>query len=66
MEENEKKQQVDLAIVLGYIAVKDLATTEKKVAVLTKLGYSNKDMGRICDSSDGVIKTLKSKVKKVG
>lgn len=65
MEEIEKSQpQVDLAIVLGYIAIKDLTTTEKKVAVLTQLGFSNKDMVKICGTTDNVIKTLKSKIKK--
>jgi hypothetical protein len=64
MDQNEKSQQVDLAIVLGFIATKDLATTEKKVAVLTQLGYSNPDMAKICGTTDKVIKTLKSKVKK--
>lgn len=64
MDEIEKASQVDLAVVLGYIATKDLTTTEKKVAILTKLGYSNKDMVKICGTTDKVIRTLKSKVKK--
>jgi hypothetical protein len=64
MDQIDKPLQVDLAIVLGFIATKDLATTEKKVAVLTQLGYSNQDMARICGTTDGVIKTLKSKLKK--
>lgn len=64
MNEKEKLPQVDLALVLGYIATKDLTTTEKKVAVLTQLGFSNKDMAKICDTTDKVISTLKSKVKK--
>lgn len=64
MDQNEKSSQADLAVVLGYIATKDLATIEKKVAVLTQLGYSKKDMTMICGTTDKVIKTLKSKVKK--
>ena len=55
---------VDLAIVLGYIASKDLPTTEKKVSVLAGLGYSNKEMAQICGTTEGVVKTLKSKVTK--
>jgi hypothetical protein len=36
--DNEQNQTtVDLALVLGYIAIKDLTTTEKKVTVLTQL-----------------------------
>jgi DNA-binding CsgD family transcriptional regulator len=64
MEDNEKAQSVDLALVLGYIAIKDLTTTEKKVAVLTQLGYSNADMAKICGTAETVIRTLKSKVRK--
>jgi hypothetical protein len=64
MDEIEKASQVDLAVVLGYIATKDFASTEKKVAILIQLGYSNKDMVKICGTNDNVIKTIKSKVKK--
>jgi len=64
MKGNDKSAQVDLALVLGYLATKDLATTEKKVAVLAQLGYCNKDMAKICGTTDKVIATLKSKVKK--
>ncbi len=69
MGKNDTEQNqttVDLALVLGYIASKDLATTAKKVAVLTQLGFSNADMMKICGASATVIKTLKSKVKKGG
>lgn len=44
MPETEKPTQVDLAIVLGYIAVKDIKRLDKKVTVLTQLGFTNKDM----------------------
>ena len=64
MKENEKSHGVDLSLVLGYIATKDLVTTEKKVAVLAQLGYSNSDMAKICGTNESVIRTLKSKVKK--
>jgi hypothetical protein len=62
--EVEKIDSVDIALVLGYIATKDLATVEKKIAVLSQLGYSNTDMAKICGKTSGVIKTLKSKLKK--
>jgi hypothetical protein len=66
MEDIEKSEQVDLAIVLGYIAVKDLNTLDKKVAVLTQLGFTNKDMARICGTTDNVIRAIKSKIRKKG
>jgi hypothetical protein len=55
---------VSLALVLGYIATKDLSTIEKKIAVLMQLGYSNSDMARICNTTDKVIRNTKPKVKK--
>jgi hypothetical protein len=61
-----KDQSIDIALVLGYIATKDLATVEKKIAILNQLGYSNIDMAKICGKTPGVIKTLKSKLKKGG
>ena len=64
MAEADKLPRLDITIVLGYIATKDLPTTEKKVAILAQLGYLNKDMAKICGTSDSVIKTLKSKAKK--
>lgn len=64
MKENDKDSAVDLSVVLGYIAIKDLQTTEKKVAVLTQLGFSNNTMAKICGTSPMVVKTLKSRVKK--
>lgn len=64
MENKEKELISQLTIVLGYIAVKDLVTVEKKVLVLDQLGYNNKDMAIICGATIGVIKTLKSRLKK--
>jgi DNA-binding CsgD family transcriptional regulator len=64
MKDNSHNETVNLALVLGYIATKDLTTTEKKVGVLAQLGYSNIEMSKICGTSSKVIKTLKSKVKK--
>lgn len=59
-------QSVDVAIVLGFIATKDLVTAEEKIAVLTQLGYSNADMARICGKTSDVVKTLKSRIKRGG
>ena len=64
MNKSDIPSSVDIPLVLGYIATKDLATTEKKVAVLSQLGFSNLDMAKICGTTPGVIKTLKSKAKK--
>lgn len=53
-----------LALVFGYIAVKELGRLEDKIAVLTRLGYGNEEMAKICDSTPGAVKTLKSSIKK--
>ena len=58
------KPDVDLAIVLGYIAVKDLPTQDKKISVLTQLGFSTKDMAKIIGTNEQVVRTIKSKIKK--
>ncbi len=60
----EQRQTVDLAIVLGYIATKELDSAEKKVEVLMELGYSNEDMAKICGTTSHVIRALKSKIKR--
>ena len=64
MAKSDDSASINMALVLGYIATKDLATTEKKVAVLTLLGFSNPDMAKICGTNDKVIRTIKSKVKR--
>ena len=53
-----------LALVFGYIAVKDLQRTEDRVGVLTRLGYGNAEIASICDTSPAVVRTLKSMAKK--
>jgi len=50
-----------LALVFGYIAVKDLQRLEDRVAVLNRLGYGNTEMALICDTTPGSIATLKSR-----
>jgi hypothetical protein len=64
MANNEKTEPVDLVLVLGYVATKDLATIENKIAVLMQLGYSNVDMTKICGTTAQVVRNVKSKVKK--
>ena len=50
-----------LALVFGYIAVKDLQRLEDRIAVLSRLGYGNTEMALICDTTPGSISTLKSR-----
>lgn len=55
-----------LALVFGYIAVKDLGKKEEWVAVLSRLGYGNPEIATICDSTPAAVATWKSHLKKQG
>ena len=51
-------------MVFGYIAVKDLVKKEDWVAVLSRLGYGNREIATICDTTPAAVATWKSSVKK--
>lgn len=53
-----------LALVLGYIAVKDLERREDRISVLSRLGYGNKEIALICDTTPQTIAVMKSNLKK--
>lgn len=53
-----------LALVFGYIAVKELQRLEDRVAVLSRLGYGNAEMATICDTSPASVATMKHRVSK--
>ena len=53
-----------LALVFGYIAVKELQRLEDRIVVLSRLGYGTAEIAAICDTSPAVVATLKSMAKK--
>jgi hypothetical protein len=53
-----------LALVFGYIAVKELQRLEDRIDILTRLGYGNVEIARICGHNPAVIATVKSRLKK--
>lgn len=55
-EENELSR---LLTVMGYIAVKDSNSISEKVSILEMLGFTNKEMAKICGTTDGTIKVQK-------
>lgn len=55
-----------LALVFGYIAVKELQRLEDRIAVLDRLGYGNAEIATICGTTAATVRTLKSKSKKKG
>lgn len=53
-----------LALVFGYIAIKDLQRLEDRVRVLDRLGYGNQEIARICDTTPLTVAVRKSGLKK--
>jgi DNA-binding CsgD family transcriptional regulator len=53
-----------LALVFGYIAVKDLQRLEDRVRVLVRLGYGNQEIARICDTTPMTVAVKKSGLKR--
>ena len=53
-----------LALVFGYIAVKDLTRLEDRVRVLARLGYGNEEIALICDTTPGTVAVRKSLLKR--
>ncbi len=53
-----------LALVFGYIAIKELTRLEDRVRVLSQLGYGNQEIARICDTTPGTVAVQKTGLKK--
>jgi hypothetical protein len=53
-----------LALVFGYIAVKDLQRLEDRVRVLDRLGYGNQQIATICDRTPLAVAVTKSRLKR--
>jgi len=53
-----------LALVFGYIAVKDLQRTDDRIRVLTRLGYGNQEIAAICGTTPKTVGVRKSELKK--
>lgn len=52
-----------LALVFGYLAVKDLGSISDQVRVLSRLGYGNQEMATICDTTTNTVAFYKSTAK---
>jgi DNA-binding CsgD family transcriptional regulator len=50
-----------LALVFGYIAIKELRRLEDRVDVLSRLGYGNMEIAQICGTTTNTVAVLKSK-----
>ncbi len=49
-----------LAVIFGYIAVKELPRLEDRIAVLDRLGYGNAEIAKICNSSLAKVRALRT------
>jgi hypothetical protein len=63
-EKAEDQTLPSLALVFGYIAVKELQRLEDRVRVLSRLGYGNQEIARICDTTPLTVAVMKSGLKK--
>jgi hypothetical protein len=52
-----------LALVFGYIAVKELQNIADRVVVLSRLGYGNVEMAKICGTTPAAVATMKHRAK---
>jgi DNA-binding NarL/FixJ family response regulator len=66
MKDTDQVEQRWLPNVLGYLAVKDLATLEERVEVLARLGYANKDIAKICGTTPLSVSVRKANLNKRG
>lgn len=62
--ESDQEELPSLSLVFGYIAVKDLERREDRVRVLDRLGYGNRQIALICDTTPLTVAVMKSNLKK--
>jgi len=60
---SEDRGLPSLALVFGYIAVKDLQRMDDRIKVLSRLGYGNIEMAIICGTKPATVATLKHRAK---
>jgi hypothetical protein len=61
--QDEKAALPSLALVFGYIAIKELQRLEDRVRVLSRLGYGNQEIAVICDTTPSTVAVRKSGLK---
>ena len=53
-----------IALVFGYIAIKELQRLEDRVRVLSRLGYGNQEIAQICETTPSTVAVMKSGLKR--
>ena len=69
MAKKEKKKDdggvlPSLALVFGYIAIKELQRLEDRIRVLDRLGYGNQEIALICDTTPPTVAVRKAELKR--
>jgi len=64
VKEADDKALPSLALVFGYIAIKELQRLEDRVRVLSRLGYGNQEIAIICETTPSTVAVMKSGLKK--
>ena len=62
--QSDQESLPSLVLVFGYIAVKDLERREDRIRVLDRLGYGNREIASICDTTPLTVAVMKSNLKK--
>ena len=62
--EADRQALPSLALVFGYIAIKELERLEDRVRVLARLGYGNQEIATICNTTPLTVAVMKSGLKK--
>ncbi len=60
----EERGLPSLALVFGYLAVKDLQRLADQIPVLARLGYGNQEIATICDTTPNTVNYFKSTLKR--
>lgn len=63
MKKKEDSRIPSMALVFGYIAVKELQKFEDRVGLLSRLGYGNEEIATICDSTKNRVAVVKNSIK---
>ena len=61
---HDEQELPSLSRVFGYMAVKELSLLEDRVKLLARLGYPNKEIAIICDTTPETVATLKARPSK--
>ena len=59
----EEHSLPSVSIVMGYLAIKDYSTIDKKVEVLSTLGYGRQEIAQICGTTPNTVSVSMSRLK---